>query len=51
MGKFLALFVKPLKFAIPLIETINNDNEKFEAEQTWKELGKPQIDIASFAKK
>ena len=51
IGKFLALFVKPLKFAIPLIETINNDNEKFEAEQTWKELGKPQIDIESFAKK
>lgn len=49
MGKFLALFVKPLKFAIPLIETINNDNEKFEAEQTWKELGKPQIDLKSFA--
>lgn len=49
MGKFLARFVKPLKFAIPLIETINNDNEKFEAEQTWKELGKPQIDLKSFA--
>lgn len=49
MAKFLALFVSSLKFAIPLIETINNDNEKFEAEQTWKELGKPQIDIARFA--
>jgi uncharacterized protein YbjT (DUF2867 family) len=49
MAKFLALFIRPLKFAIPLIETINNDNEKFEAEQTWKELGKPQIDITGFA--
>jgi uncharacterized protein YbjT (DUF2867 family) len=49
MGKFLALFIKPLKFAIPLIETINNDKEKFEAEQTWKELGKPQMTIAKFA--
>lgn len=49
MGKFLAHFVKPLKFAIPLIETINNDNEKFEAEQSWKELGKPQTDLKSFA--
>lgn len=51
MGKFLALFIKPLKFAIPLIETINNDKEKFEAEQTWKELGKPEIDLKTFAKR
>ena len=50
MGKFLALFVKPLKFAIQLIEAINNDQEKFEAGQTWKELGKPQIDLKTFAR-
>lgn len=50
-GKFLAIFIKPLKFAIPLIETINADNEKFEGENTWRELGKPQISLKSFAKR
>ncbi|MVT12236.1 SDR family oxidoreductase [Chitinophaga tropicalis] len=51
MAKFLSLFIKPLKFAVPLIETINNDNEKFEATKTWEELGKPQTTIEAFAKR
>jgi uncharacterized protein YbjT (DUF2867 family) len=50
MAKFLSIFIKPLKFAVPLIETINNDREKFEANKTWEELGKPLITIETFAK-
>lgn len=50
MAKLLSIFITPLKFAVPLIKTINNDREKFEANKTWEELGKPQITIETFAK-
>lgn len=51
LAKFLAHFVKPLKFVVPLMEVINNNVETFEAQKTWDELGKPQISLAEFAKK
>ncbi len=34
-----------------IMEALNNYPEKFEAEQTWAELGKPQITLAQFARK
>jgi hypothetical protein len=51
MAKFLSLFVKPLKFVVPLIDTMNNNKETFEAQQTWDELGKPTITVEKFARK
>ncbi len=50
MAKFLALFVKPLKFVVPLMEVMNNNKEIFEAQKTWDELGKPTITLNQYAK-
>jgi len=51
MAKFLALFVKPLKFVVPLMQVMNSSKEKFEAQKTWDELGKPTITLNQFARK
>lgn len=51
MAKFLALFIKPLKFAVPLMEIMNNNVETFEAQKTWDELGQPKISLSDFAKR
>lgn len=51
MAKFLSIFVKPLKFVVPLMEIMNNNVETFEAQKTWDELGKPTVILADFAKK
>jgi uncharacterized protein YbjT (DUF2867 family) len=51
MAKFLALFVKPLKFVVPLMQVMNSNKEKFEAQKTWDELGKPAITLNQFARK
>jgi uncharacterized protein YbjT (DUF2867 family) len=50
MAKFLSLFVKPLKFVVPLIDTMNKNKERFESQKTWDDLGKPSIRISQFAK-
>ena len=51
MAKFLSIFVKPLRFVVPLMTVMNNNKETFEAQKTWDELGKPTIIVAKFAKK
>ncbi len=51
MAKFLAIFVKPLKFVVPLMQVMNNNHETFEAQKTWDELGKPSLTLSQFAKK
>lgn len=51
MAKFLSLFIKPLKFVVPLMEIMNSNKETFEAQKTWDELGKPTITLNQFAKK
>lgn len=50
MAKFLALFIKPLKFVVPLMDIINNNKETFESQKTWDELGKPSIALSEYAK-
>jgi len=50
-AKFLALFVKPLKFVVPLMQVMNNNKETFEAQNTWNELGKPSITLKQYAKR
>ncbi|MEA5429230.1 SDR family oxidoreductase [Arcicella lustrica] len=50
MARFLSLFIKPLKFVVPLIEVMNNNKETFEAQKTWDDLGKPSITLQNYAK-
>ncbi len=50
MAKFLALFIKPLKFVVPLMEIMNCNKETFESKKTWDEFGKPSITLSEFAK-
>lgn len=50
MAKFLSLFIKSLKFAVPLIDVMNKNKETFEAQKTWDELGKPTITLSQYAK-
>ncbi|NHN25769.1 hypothetical protein FIA58_008795 [Flavobacterium jejuense] len=50
LAKFLSLFVKPLKFVVPLIDVMNKNKETFEAQKTWDDLEKPSIRINQFAK-
>lgn len=51
MAKFLSLFIKPLRYVVPLIDIMNKNKETFEAQRTWDELGKPTITVAKFARK
>lgn len=48
--KFLAIFVSPLRFVSKLMNVMLHNVETFEAQNTWEELGKPQITIETFAK-
>lgn len=50
LAKFLAIFIKPLRFATKLMDVMGNNRETFDAQPTWDELGKPAITIAQFAK-
>lgn len=38
-------------YGYKILTALNNYPEKFEAEQTWNELGKPQITLAEYAQK
>ena len=38
-------------YGYKILTALNNYPEKFEAEQTWSELGKPQITLAQYAQK
>ncbi|HYC30451.1 MAG TPA: hypothetical protein VEB42_16565, partial [Chitinophagaceae bacterium] len=38
-------------YGYKMLTALNNYPEKFEAEQTWNELGKPQITLAEYAQK
>lgn len=51
MMKFLSIFIKPLRFVTKLMAVILNNQEVFESQATWDELGKPRITLAEFAKK
>jgi len=48
--KFLALFIKPLKFVTKLMDVMLNNRETFESQITWDELGKPLLTIEKFAR-
>lgn len=50
MLKFIGVFVPKVSYAANIINSINNYPETFQAEETWKALGKPSITIEQFAK-
>jgi uncharacterized protein YbjT (DUF2867 family) len=47
--KVLGFLSQRMNYGYHIIEALNNYPEKFEAENTWKELGKPTITIKDFA--
>jgi len=47
--KFLGNFSGKINYAGKILTALNNYPEKFESEDTWKQLGKPEITLAEFA--
>lgn len=45
-----ALFKPKWKFIFELSKALNDNNELFIAEDTWKELGKPMVTLSQYAK-
>lgn len=48
--KFLGKFSQTVNYGANIVEALNNYPEKFEAEQTWQELGKPTTSLKDFAR-
>lgn len=49
-AKLIGFFSHELRYASKITEALNNYQEPFQAENTWEELGKPEITIERFAK-
>lgn len=49
MVKFLGNFIPKLYYGTRICEALNKYPEKFESQNTWKELGAPSIRLADFA--
>jgi uncharacterized protein YbjT (DUF2867 family) len=47
--KFIGLFNPQVKYISKILEIINTTPEPFMAQQTWDELGKPQITVKDYA--
>lgn len=47
--RFLGTFSQKLDYGYHIIDALNNYPEKFEAANTWEELGKPVVTIREFA--
>jgi hypothetical protein len=48
--KFFGLLSKKFNYAANIVDALNNYPEKFEAEKTWQELGKPQTKFIDYIK-
>ncbi|MFZ5554199.1 MAG: SDR family oxidoreductase [Bacteroidota bacterium] len=49
MLKIMGWFKQEYDYGYHIVKALNNYPEKFEAEKTWQELGKPEITVARFA--
>lgn len=49
--KFIGKLSQQVNYGANIIEALNNYPEKFEAHQTWEELGKPVITLKDFAQR
>jgi uncharacterized protein YbjT (DUF2867 family) len=47
--KLMGFFVQKFNYGYHIVEALNKYPEKFEAQQTWEELGKPSITLKAFA--
>ena len=47
--KFLGMFSPKINYAANILTALNHYPEKFESEETWKQLGKPTITLKDFA--
>jgi uncharacterized protein YbjT (DUF2867 family) len=47
--RFIGKFSQKISYGANIVEALNNYPEKFEAENTWRELGKPGITIRGYA--
>lgn len=47
--KLMGLFSQKFNYGYYIVEALNKYPEKFEAQQTWNELGKPNITLKKFA--
>jgi uncharacterized protein YbjT (DUF2867 family) len=50
MLKFLGFFTNKFNYGANIVEALNNYPEKFEAEETWKTLGEPQMKFIDYIK-
>jgi uncharacterized protein YbjT (DUF2867 family) len=50
MLKFLGNFIPAMNYAYHICEALNKYPEKFESEETWKDLGMPSIQLGDFIK-
>lgn len=50
MLKFMGLFSRKIDYGWHILEALNKYPERFAAQETWRELGKPQVTIEEFAK-
>lgn len=48
--KFYGGFIQKMNYGYHILEALNNYHEKFEAETTWQQLGKPKITLEEFSK-
>jgi nucleoside-diphosphate-sugar epimerase len=48
--KFFGRLSKKFNYATNIVDALNNYPEKFEAEKTWKELGKPHLNFIDYIK-
>lgn len=49
--KFFGKFSQKVNYGYHIIEALNNYPEQFEADETWKDLGRPSTTLRLFAKK
>lgn len=49
VAKFGGIFSQKMNYLFHIMTALNNYPERFEAEQTWKKLGKPEQTLAVFA--
>ncbi|RFS16026.1 SDR family oxidoreductase [Emticicia sp. C21] len=49
MMKIMGFFIQKFDYGYHIVEALNKYPEKFEAAQTWEELGKPTISLKEFA--
>lgn len=48
--KFLGIFTNKFNYGANIVDALNNYPEKFEAEKTWQDLGKPQTMFIDYIK-